>query len=500
MLRGAFGAAVDLTVIENSRIGIIGTGEGTTGAFWDLLQGRWGGEQINEAEFMRETEATLKMGLRFHNWQGENEVWTAPIDGTPTMNRHWDWIMQEQLRTRGPRSWADITVCGTLARQNLSCYSRDLKHTYGYNAYHFDGHLVGQFFRRRLVKQGVKVVDTEVLGAELTEQGLVAALQCSDSLKISADYYIDCSGFGRVLHQSLKPGWVSYTDSLTCDQAIPFQIRRSPLAEELAPVTECRAHSAGWLWQIPTATRWGCGMVYDSRYMTADQAVAQAEQILKQPIEPIKQIRFQAGRLEQIFKANVAFLGLNSLFLEPLQATSIHATIHTMAYLCQSLLRPGQSLPTDRELAWANDQIGQVYDGFADLIQLHYRSGRSDTEFWREQQAMPPRAQVARLADTAGRRWPILADWHIAEGVAGYPVCQYPMMAYGQIGPEARRLTATQQRDYTRQLELCRQLSQDCLTHRAAIEAIHEGRIQELKPREFDLKPSNQPRLHPLLR
>ena len=59
------GRAVDLTLVESDAIGTIGVGESTIPPLvtYNRLLG------INEAEFMRATQATFKLGIQFDNWR-----------------------------------------------------------------------------------------------------------------------------------------------------------------------------------------------------------------------------------------------------------------------------------------------------------------------------------------------------------------------------------------------------------------------------------------------
>jgi tryptophan 7-halogenase len=59
------GQAVELTLIESDAIGTIGVGESTIPPLvaYNRLLG------INEADFMRATQATFKLGIGFENWK-----------------------------------------------------------------------------------------------------------------------------------------------------------------------------------------------------------------------------------------------------------------------------------------------------------------------------------------------------------------------------------------------------------------------------------------------
>ena len=69
------------------------------------------------------------------------------------------------------------------------------------------------------------------------------------------------------------------------------------------------ALSSGWMWQIPTTERIGCGYVYQSSCITPDQAQQEVERVLGRKIEPIKHISFDSGRSEVLWQSNCLVLG-----------------------------------------------------------------------------------------------------------------------------------------------------------------------------------------------
>ena len=69
------------TVIESSKIGIIGVGESTTGYFTNLFDGRYG---LHLKEFMLATNATPKYAIKHQNWSNNvTDYYTQwPLSGT----------------------------------------------------------------------------------------------------------------------------------------------------------------------------------------------------------------------------------------------------------------------------------------------------------------------------------------------------------------------------------------------------------------------------------
>ena len=74
-------------------------------------------------------------------------------------------------------------------------------------------------------------------------------------------------------------------------------------------------------------------------------------------------------------------IGLSSIFVEPLEASSIGTTIQQMFMVLPSLFvyERGDTLTADKY----NKDISTISENIVDFIQLHYFTQRSDTEFWR---------------------------------------------------------------------------------------------------------------------
>jgi flavin-dependent dehydrogenase len=495
-----------VTVIESSKIKIIGAGEGTTGHFSGIIKNVIGNFGINEAEFMKETGATQKMGIRFSNWKGQGDSFISPIDNAPTLGEsEWDLLMQYHCAYVDDQHPNRATMCGVLGEKGLSTYDRNHWESYGFCAYHFDGHKVGQYFKKIAAPLCEQVVDSEFLSASLDEQGYISSITLTNGQTIEADWFLDATGFARVLAPSVDAKWVSYKEWLTCDRAIPFLLPHK--GRNVASLTDSVALSAGWMWKIPTQTRYGCGYVYDSSCISYDQALDELERFLGHRVEPIKHIEFEPGRLEETFCKNVVFIGLSGIFLEPLQATSIHGTISQLQCFHNLILRPDSAARSIHQNRRANEIMNRDFDQFADLIQTHYRSGRTDTEFWKKQQALPARPCVEYLKELGSRRWPHPFDWESGWGSAGYGVFIYVMLHYGWIDLDEIRPTVNPKikAAYDRWQQKIKGVTDRVMSHDQMIESLLEDRIQKLVyqdnlPIATVAQNNSNKSLHPLLR
>ena len=380
------GLDLKVTLLESSKIPTIGVGEGTTAVFGQLLQ-HFG---IDEFEFLRETEATIKFGIRHKDWRRPGHQYDGPID---------DPHLVVATRADGPQSFLDIysVAAGVpvaqahlfsyLLDQNKSPFAR--KPDAGLvrigpfqHAYHFDQALAGRFLRNKA--KGVEIVDAQVIGARRKVQtGDIESLLTDSGAEIAGDFFVDCTGFRRsLIGKEMGGRWVSYADRLPVNRAMPFWIDLKP-GEEIPPYTLAWARDAGWLWRIPTQTRFGCGYVYSDAFHTPETAKAEIEAALGFEIHPRNDLRFDVGRLDRAWIGNCLALGLSSSFLEPLEATSIHGTIVQLMVFTQFHLKSRSAADRDAYNAFVARQV----DDFRDFINLHYVSQRDDTPFWRHVKA-----------------------------------------------------------------------------------------------------------------
>ena len=204
--------------------------------------------------------------------------------------------------------------------------------------------------------------------------------------RVEGDFFFDCSGFNkRLIVKELDAPWISYAHELPVNRALPFWLPIGPGAE-IPNYTRAWAQEAGWMWQIPTQGRFGCGYVYSDEFRSPEEAKLEVERVLGREIEVRGDIRFQIGRLERAWIGNVVAVGLSSSFLEPLESTSIHGTIvQMMLFAGRFLKRPAAMTKADR--SEYNRRVGRQVDDFRTFVNTHYLSERDDTPFWREVRA-----------------------------------------------------------------------------------------------------------------
>jgi flavin-dependent dehydrogenase len=418
-----------ITVIESSAIGIIGAGEGSTGALLDLFNGTWFDHKIDIEDFMKKTDSTKKMGIRHTNWSADNVSYFAPLDISPTGFDLNDYIFKYVLSEFG-RDKIHIA-----SKIGIEYENKDYSNNY---AFHFDAHKVGKYFKEICLADNATVLDETITDVILdTETGFIKQLITNNGKKIDGDLFIDCTGFARILMKKLGVNWVSYKDVLPVNTAMPFIVNYKN-DEEILPETKATALSSGWMWDIPLTTRRGCGYVFDSNCLSNEEAKKEVEDYLGFEVTPLKFIKFDSGYSEFFWKKNTVCLGLSSSFVEPLEATSIHNTIIQIAIFVNEFLSADKALVFKQENEDVyNQRVAKLNNLTIDFISMHYQGGRDDTPFWKkikEQKMVTKNADL--IVNRLSSRIPCAAMLDGMYGSFSIPLANWIFAGMGLITPD----------------------------------------------------------------
>jgi len=381
--------ACTVRLIESAEIGIVGVGEATLPhlrAFVSMLG-------IDEAEFMRTTHATFKLGIEFRDFGKLGDRYLHPFGnfGTPMNNVpfHHFWLrMRAEGRTDDLSGYSIANVMADRRRfAPPSTDSNSMLSTYSY-AYQFDATLFAPYLRDYAVARGVERSEGKVVDVALDPQsGDVAALVMESGERIEGDLFVDCSGFrGLLIGGALGSDWEDWSRWLPCDRAVamPTASPEGPIE----PFTRATAMAAGWRWRIPLQHRVGNGYVYSSAHLSdeaaADALVAAVEG--EKMAEP-RLLRFRAGRRTRSWDRNVVAIGLASGFLEPLESTSIYLAQGAIEQMIALFPVGGRIAEADRDEF--NRVVDNEYDRIRDFLILHYHATtRDDSSFWNHVRTM----------------------------------------------------------------------------------------------------------------
>jgi len=389
-----------ITNISSSKIGIVGVGEGSTEhwrEFMDVCN-------IPVLEMLALTSATHKYGIRFENWSRQTPDYFHSVSGDENLFAFGTYPTYLGFIDRGKLLTAQTTTVG-LTQNKI----RRIDLHNNTNQFHFDTFKLNEYFEGLSFNRSIRLIDDEVQDINIdSETGNIKSVKISSGEEISADFWIDASGFARVLMTKLgNTEWVSFSEYLLCDSAIAFPTESDP-SGEIRVYTRARAATSGWMWEIPTQERRGNGYVFSSSHISADKAFEEACDMTGYKPDAFRHFTFNPGYLKKQWVKNCVAVGLASSFVEPLEATSIGSTIQQVKALIPNLA--SYTKHSTKMQNFYNRNIEQVMRNILSMIRLHYISDRRDTPFWNDVQHMKINDELQELIELWSERPPTRYD------------------------------------------------------------------------------------------
>ncbi|OLF74143.1 tryptophan halogenase [Maricaulis sp. W15] len=377
-----------ITLVESPNVPSVGVGEGTLPSL-RLTLATLG---VDEAAFMRASEATFKQGIHFSGWSqspdGSPASYFHPFNSPRQMGGidlvpYWSLgaAGKGDSYTRAITPQHDVyTAMKAPKRLEDAPFSGPLNY-----AYHLDVHRFGEFLKAYALGLGVKHVSDHITAVERAETGDIAGLDGEASGRLTADLYVDCSGFkARLIGDALGEPLVPVGDSLFCDRAVAIQVPWDRPDAPLPSATISTAHEAGWTWDIGLRQRRGVGYVWSSAHSDADAAETILRRYVGQDADdhPVRHLTMTTGFRRRQWVGNCVAVGLSAGFLEPLESTGILLIEAAAHLIADNLPRRGDFAPAARHF---NSAMGQRFTCAVDFLKLHYAlSNRRDTAFWRD--------------------------------------------------------------------------------------------------------------------
>jgi len=354
---------IEIAVVHSKNIGIIGVGEGSTEHFKDFMEF----VGIHQYDIIKYCDATYKGGIMFQGWNTKDYLHNV---GTPfnEKNGQYPFVYAKQISENSPYMSLNLPWENQLNRWFL-----DHPNEMAYNQFHFNTHKLNDFLITVAKYKGIQIIEDEILDATLDEAGDIKHI-IGEKSQYHYDFYIDATGFKKILINKLGAKWNSYSKYLKMKSAIVF-----PTGDEqnYNLWTLAKAMDYGWMFRLPVWGRYGNGYIYDSDYITKDQAHAEVEQCFGKNIDIGREFNFDPGALDQPWINNCCAVGLSSAFVEPLEATSIGTTIQQTFLLMHKLINYDKKV-----IEQYNKSFNDVMENIRDFIVLHYLTKKDNTNFW----------------------------------------------------------------------------------------------------------------------
>jgi tryptophan halogenase len=383
----------NIILVESEEYGILGAGEGSTPniiGFMNFLD-------ISVEDLIKNCNATIKNGIKFTNWSEKEDSYFHPFQSINEASNDYNFYLNSRFIENDTNF---SHYCASLNDHEFKDYVFVEKFSNNFQvpylkennpismnqlsniSIHFDANLLAKYLR--LIGESRGILRKEGIVSEISEdlEGYINKIKTNKE-EISCDFVFDCSGFRRLIigkHYKIK--WKSYSKYLPAKKALPFFLE---IDKDIPPYTEAIAMDYGWMWKIPLQNRYGCGYVFDSDFISDEEAKKEIENYLGfEPIYPRKDkgaFNFEAGCFEEVWNKNCLAVGLSSGFLEPLEATSIMQLITVLT----KFMSNKQNLTTKNNLVKKrfNDMYLEETQEIVNFLYLHYVTNKINTSFWK---------------------------------------------------------------------------------------------------------------------
>ena len=360
---------IEITVIDKEVGTPVGVGEGT------LLQiGPFLSECGFEfSEWFPAVDATYKSAILFANWQSKDkDVWHPFYKGNraidPQTNLYDLWSQAQELDFKKiVMAYYDSSVL------HNSVDANNLKH-YGY---HIDCSKLVQFIQQKL-KNKVKLIKSDVVDILYNNES-ITNLTLKNNETISADIFVDCTGFKGILKKTNKR--INLEGRLFCNTAIAGHIPYKDRDNELHPYVISEAVDHGWIWNIPVSSRIGSGLVFNRNITDIEEAKEYFVNYWDHRItkENCKVIDWTPFYNEDMWSGNIVSVGLSAGFIEPLESTGIALITSGVTQLSNAMRT---QYYTNDDVDFFNLQMKIMFEDCVDFVSMHYANNNRDTKFW----------------------------------------------------------------------------------------------------------------------
>jgi len=378
----------DIRIIEARNIPTVGVGESTLAAIngWLALMG------IKDEEFMKACDASYKLSIRFEDFYQKNDGGFHYPFGKPytlqNLAGYNDWYFKKFGYPDTPNTdyvnclfpqmalvnANKITSAAILPNWNMQQHA----------AYHFDATKFSHWLKEKYFRKiGGRILVENIVKVNQNEDGSIKSLLLRTKNTVTADLYIDCTGFkSLLLGKTLQEPFESYGDMLPNNSAWCTKKPYKNKEKELVGYTNCKAVENGWIWNIPLWSRMGMGYVYSDKYISDEDALEQFKSHIDGKDLEFKNLKMRIGIHKNLWVKNVCAIGLSAGFIEPLESNGLLSVHEFLLHLITILKKDTVSQFAKQHF---NLACRRMYNGFAEFVALHYAlSNRTDTEYWRD--------------------------------------------------------------------------------------------------------------------
>ena len=387
---------------------------------------------VDIKKFFRETNATIKIGNQFYdwnqliygdrktfrqtfntNWFDINEIlWPDKEETDQEVDPETGEPLQHEYDSNKAKEAKDFGLAMQRAYLNHLSVDEDTFESYSiietdkFSAIgiedenfkyglHYDPILCINFLKNWVINLGVELIETTIDDLIFDDEKNLIAIKttheeyacdivfdCTDAMRLAISQYDDYL-FTSINYINQNAIWSGVSnlfneENWTTHQALDF----------------------GWAMLTPLQNKTLINYYFDDRF--ADYSLIKEEIKEKFKIEPLeeKELAFDGGYVEKTWSANVIAIGPSAAFLEPLGFNNVDFILFQLSLfekIVKEALTYSYTIDTDisllenldldseifllKQLEW-NELVGNQARELADYSLIHYYSKRRDTDYW----------------------------------------------------------------------------------------------------------------------
>lgn len=360
------------------------------------------------ADWIAGSRSVIKFNFKWQNFNGVKD--DGYFSGMPSMPEHLAILdpshtgsfMNNHINITDHNAymlydlWYELYLKG---RRSISDFQPDINSLYHYciehtmpsykgtmisrmGSIHLNSFELGEWLKKRYANLLDEILVDTVRNISRKDSGDIDYLNMDSGQKVTADLFIDCTGFKRVFAKHLNLPW---RDTATEIQHNSVVIVGNGYTEnidkELRPYSTGYGMDYGWAFNVPLLNRVSTGYNYNSNDITADKALEELES-LSDPAtrlyDPIK-LSWRPGVYNTNADKNFALVGLAATFVDPFDANSFALQFSQIFRLIGYINK--QKPDSMQEL---NTFTNMFADNVAERVELHQGlAPRETSEYWR---------------------------------------------------------------------------------------------------------------------
>jgi len=332
-----------ISLIESSKIPIIGVGESTFASLIDFLESIG----IYEQDLFENCSAVRKYTIHHHNWNGENEVWNHRFCYNEKDNQQQDYWMENYIKPTEKWRWGyhvDATRLGTLIKEKSA------------------------------LPNGVEYIIDDI--EDIVLNGNYVTKLIGKNKEYEADLFIDCTGFRSIIRGKLPIKKKSHPALINnCAVCGPGTYIEN---EQPLPYTQTYSMDYGWRWRVSLQHRTGNGYAFNKDMISIEDAkkefINKASGLI---IDKIFIVDIDNSYVTEPWMNNVVAFGLSCGFLEPLEATGLYLIYGPLPHFVRLLDNPNGAKIYNK--LWNN-----LYTHVSEFVSFIFSSSKlNHTDYWK---------------------------------------------------------------------------------------------------------------------